>query len=351
MSKTKSRGNGTGSVYKEGSTWTAAITVGYYLDKDGKRKRKVKRKKGFRLKSDAILYLPKLREQIDPPKKTTIEELWQFYSENGMKALSTTKQKGLTIAYKRIQDIRFANIADLTVTRLQEVVNETTSTYVTAKDVRMLLSHLYDCAVVDGTVNANLAKYIVLPKNEEERADPFTLEEVASLWRDWDRGNLYTGFPLLMIYTGMMPGEVLQLQKEHIDLDERCIRGAGLKTDKRRQTPITLSEDIVPVLTTLMNASKGSFLWEESRSTFRTKFCHMLTRCGCRETLVPYSCRHTTATVLASMDTEINTIKEVMRHSNIATTTRYVHVARQSVKDAVDSIAPLLHPDEPKSLT
>jgi len=349
MSKAKSRGNGQGSVYKDGATWTATITLGYYLDKDGKRKRKIKRKKGFRTKTDAINYLPMLRAMIDPPEKRTISQLWEYWSRNGMLKLAGSTQRGMKKAYERIEEIHFCDIADLTLSRVQEIITAKTTSYYTARDIQTLIRHLIQVAIADKIAVTDFTPYLVLPTLEQTRNDPFTVEEVCRLWSDYENGNVFTGFALLMIYTGMMPGEALLLKKGDINLKRREIRGIGLKTDKRRETPITIPEDIVPVLTTLMQSTDGK-LYKGSERHFREDFAAMLKRSGCRESLKPYSCRHTTATILASNDTEINTIKEIMRHSTIATTARYVHVSKESVTEAINSIAPLLHPERQKTL-
>ena len=60
---TKSRGNGTGSVYKRGKVWVAAKTTGYYIDGDGKVKRVVRTKSGFKTKREAQEYLPLLTKE------------------------------------------------------------------------------------------------------------------------------------------------------------------------------------------------------------------------------------------------------------------------------------------------
>jgi integrase/recombinase XerC len=52
----------------------------------------------------------------------------------------------------------------------------------------------------------------------------------------------------------------------------------------------------------------------------------MIRRYGLDQDLKPYSCRHTTGTTLALADTPLLTIKDVMRHSKITTTQRYVHL-------------------------
>ena len=52
----KIRGNGTGTVYRRGKTWTAAKTLGYYVSED-KLHREVRTKGGFKTKREALEYL------------------------------------------------------------------------------------------------------------------------------------------------------------------------------------------------------------------------------------------------------------------------------------------------------
>ena len=61
---TRKRGNGQGTVYKgSDGRWVAEYTFGYE-EEDGKKSRKMKRKKGFATKSEAIEYLPNLKIEL-----------------------------------------------------------------------------------------------------------------------------------------------------------------------------------------------------------------------------------------------------------------------------------------------
>ena len=68
----KSRGNGQGSVYKRGRTWTAVRVFGYTVSDDGKLHKTTRSKSGFRTKKEALEYLPQL---ISAPRKKIMT--WQ----------------------------------------------------------------------------------------------------------------------------------------------------------------------------------------------------------------------------------------------------------------------------------
>jgi site-specific recombinase XerD len=50
-----------------------------------------------------------------------------------------------------------------------------------------------------------------------------------------------------------------------------------------------------------------------------------------------HSCRHTTATLLYQNGTDINTLKEILGHKHISSTTIYTAVHSQQKKDAMNS--------------
>lgn len=336
-SNKKSRGNGTGSVYKIGNKWAAEITMGYRVV-DNKTKRVVRRKKGFRTKTEAIEYLHIFKQDHEKPQKITLADLYEFYRGNAMSKLSKSKQGHYITAWNKIGDISHITIDLITIRDLQEVVNNRTNSYYPAKDIKTLLSHLYDLAIAEQYVTVNLAHYIELPKLDEERPNPFTEDEVKRLWEDYLNGNTTTGYALLMIYTGMMPGELFVLKTSSIDLENKVILGAGLKTEKRKRSPIVLADFLIPVVDNLSSTAKGDKFLPMREDAYRKEFKAMLARCGCRSDLVPYSCRHTTATSLASADVALTTIKEIMRHTRVTTTSRYIHTDANALIDAVNKL-------------
>ncbi|MFB0921615.1 MAG: tyrosine-type recombinase/integrase [Oscillospiraceae bacterium] len=332
--KQKLRGNGEGTVFKRGETWTAEVVIGWKKDKDGVRHRVRRTKGGFRTKKEALEYVPTLKKT--PSKKAvTLSALYDGWSESAMLKLSRSKQTSYKIAYDKIEDIAYINIGALTIKDLQDCVNEHAPTFYTAKDIRTLLSHLYDRACAQGEVQTNLARYIELPELEEVETTPFSAEEQKTLWEDYNAGNKFTGYLLLMIYTGMMPGELLQAKKSMIDWDARQITGCGLKTKKRKETPILLPDIILPVLEALCEGEKDKLL-PYRRDDFYDEFKKTIARLGLNPELRPYSCRHTTATALDEADLPPTIIKEIMRHTKFSTTERYIHKDTSVMLEAVN---------------
>lgn len=315
--RTKSRGNGQGTVYKRGKTYTAVYVAGWRWDMtDPSRpvKRRVTRTKGgFSTAAKARAYLPTLMEESTPPSIVTLHHLWQVYSTNAMTKLSRDKQVAYEIAYRRLSEISSLDITTLDIGTLQATVSKNTSTYYPARDMKTVLSHLYKMAATQETVKTNLA--------------------------DYAQGNWWTGYILLMICTGMMPGELMKVTKDMIDFENHVIIGAGLKTKKRKTVPLVMSDVIEPVVAHLIEQTSCEKLIRINKDNFYKIYYETLARCGCRK-LTPYSCRHTTATALTLQKIPLSIVQEVMRHSKSTTTQRYIHVGVAPMLDAVNQIQP-----------
>lgn len=333
----KERGNGTGSVYKVGKTWAVSVVLGYRQGADGKPVPVRKKKQGFRTKKEAIEYIPQLR-QIRTKKVPTMTQLWSQYKVSQFVKLSKSQQESYEIAWRKMESIFFSPIDQLTTADLQEVVNTKAPTHYPAKDMKDLLSKLYQIAMADQFVSANLSKFIVLPDLNAKEREAFTEQEIASLWEDYAAGNWWTGYVLLMCYTGMMPGELLAATKDQIDREGQQIIGAGKKTKVRKDTPIVLADMILPVLDDLCDHTEGDKLIRINKDRFYKVYYETLERAGVRR-LAPYSCRHTAATALALENIPLSVVQKIMRHAKVTTTQQYIHVDVDPMLEAVNQMA------------
>lgn len=333
----RSRPNGSGTVYKRGNTWVASYTHGYTIDENGKRKATRSYKYGFATKKAALEYLPTLA--ATPVRKVPkLIELWEIF-EGGKKfeKLSASQKGKYETAWKKIEPLWFCKIDQLTTFDLQNAVDSKAETYYPARDIRDLFSKLYQTAMPDQFVTANLADYIELPDLHAKEGQPFRAEEIEKLWIDYGAGNWWTGYLLLMIYTGMMPGELLEARKDCIDWEGKQIVGAGKKTDKRKETPIVLADFIIPVLADLCNHTEGEKLIRINKDRFYSVYYETLERAGCRR-LPPYSCRHTAATAMALESIPPSVIQKIMRHARFSTTEKYIHVDLEPMRQAINQL-------------
>jgi len=321
------RPNGTGGVTKaENGTWTASWTVGYNIE--GKRVRRTKR--GFASKRDAMQYVESMKYE---KPSATIEALWQTYLATGYNDLTSAKQRHYLTVYERIMPVHNRNIDSLTIMDLQGLI-QPYSEYYAQKDIRTILSHMYNIAIAQGMAQVNLAQYMHLTNHVEKKGKIWSPSELDLFWERYHGGDSFVGYILFMSYTGAMPGELWNIYRNMIDYEAHEIRGAGLKTEVRRDSPIILSDKIIPVLKDLM--ADKLILWPHSKQAFYDEYHRCLKRCGI-EYKEPYTCRHTAATMFAN-ETNPLLAQKLMRHAQVTTTQRYVHPSSEQLLSVANKL-------------
>ena len=341
-SRTKSRGNGTGTAFKRGSTWTAQVVVDRIVVAEDKPLRKITRSKGgFKTRDEALRYCPVLKNGPEKPALApTLAHYWETYQTGAYEALSASKKYSYKYAWNKLEKIHNTRVDQLTVAGLQQLLSsECKDLYYPMKDCKTILLMLFRMAAAEGYANEKIPTFIQLPKLEEKERQPFSETEQAALWKLYEDGDIRAAIPLLLIYTGMMPGEAMQLRVDQIDIGHRQIVGAGMKTKVRKQTPIVIADAIVPLVEDLIaHARNNGYLWHRDPKVWRKDYYDALAAAKCRK-LTPYSCRHTTATALAiSENIAPQTVKKVMRWSTAKMLDRYAHPDQAAALEAVNTI-------------
>lgn len=345
------RGNKQGTAYKRNGSWTAKWTIHSFTDNEGKYHQICKTKAGFSKKADALAYcldqLKVLTEEKPIPQLVTI---WNQYKENRLTELSKDKQTNYAIAWKRWEPLWYYQVNRITSAQMQEVVDHATSTYYPAKDMRTVMINLYKIIGAEGFASKDVPEFIKLPALEETEQIPFSETEQASLWKVWENGCIEAGIPLTLIYTGLMPAELMGLKEDMIDLEHRQIIGAGHKTKVRRKATVYLPDAIIPVLEEMIATAPQRRLkqpFPRSEQKFYKDYYKALEVAKTRR-LTPYSCRHTTATALAVTEgIAPQTVKKIMRWSTTRMLDRYAHPDDKDARQAVNMIktgnAPAIH--------
>lgn len=333
VTKRSKRGNGQGYVWKRGKSWYAQITLYSYKEND-KRRQKRKTKGGFSTKKDAIEYLTTLKLS-DTKAAPKLIDLYADFETHDLPALSKSKRSGYKKARERIDALMGIRIDDLTLRQMQNVIDETCDSFYKARDCKNLLSKLYQKAMPDQYVTQNLSTFISIPVNEESEPVPFTTEEVDKMWAAFADGELFVGYLLLMIYSGMMPGELFACRKDMIDLDKCEIYGCGKKTKTRKQNAIVFADCVRPVVEELIAWKDDDKLVNVHETLWYAEYHEVVKKLGIRD-LPPYSCRHTTGTEAARQNLNAAIVQKIMRHAKITTSQRYIHLGTEDAHKGVN---------------
>ena len=144
----------------------------------------------------------------------------------------------------------------------------------------------------------------------------------------------------IMLETGMRPEEVFTIRKENVHLIKRYLFVPSGKTRfARRNVPLT--DTTVNILKARLAKAKGSFVFPHRRdpnrplTTIHKAHLDALKASEIKPPFRLYDLRHTFGSRSAMAGVDLATLKELMGHSNISTTMRYVHPTPEHKQEAV----------------
>ena len=144
----------------------------------------------------------------------------------------------------------------------------------------------------------------------------------------------------LMVETGMRPEEIYTIREENAHLDRRYLFVPSGKTRfARRNVPLT--ESAVAILKRRITKAKGSYLFPHRQdpnrplTTVRKGHLDALRTAKIHPHFRLYDLRHSFGSRSAMAGVDLPTLKELMGHSNISTTMRYVHPTPEHKQEAV----------------
>lgn len=346
--------NGQGTVVRRGKTWTACVTRYIYLpDPDNPSvsicKRLTKSKGGFRTKTDARQACTQLSEALDKaslPKKNydaTLAHYFVTVERDYLPSLSLNKQRQYKKAWRDLSPLSSIPIREITVNTLCDFVASACKTRTDIVSMKAVLFKIFRLAAADGLTSKDLPSFIKVPPQPKTDRDAFSREECLRIFDLWNAGNTFSGYILLMIATGMMPGELRALKKDMVDLDNHIIQGVGMKTEQRKTQAVILPQVVLPILRFFLETVPGDFVCPyRTTDTFNPRYYKTLEEANCRR-LVPYCCRHTTQTILALDSTvSISQAARILRHS-IKMAETYTHVSDTEASSTSGSFSAFLH--------
>jgi integrase len=329
----RTRGNGQGSVFRlPNGKWRAEVTLGWD-EVDGKKKRIVKTKSGFKLKREALAALADLKNNSEENINITFKQMYELWSQVHFNTITKDTEYCYTGAYNYCKAIYYKQFTGLKTHDLQSVVDSCPMGWRTKRNIKVMLTSVYKYAIENDYTNKNYAQFIKLPPKEKSVKDSFTMEERKKLWQLYESGHDFAGYILIMIYTGMRYGEISTIKKDNIHLEEKYIIG-GIKTDAGKNRIIPIADKILPIVERL---SQNEKLLDIPEKKFYSAFSDALDRAGVRQ-LKPHACRHTCATALAEAGVQPAIIQQILGHTDYSTTMQYTHIKTDSMMEAINSI-------------
>ncbi len=275
------------------------------------------------------MYTP---DQGSPKEKTiTLQNIYErFISSHYYDALSQSAQGSHRTAWKHLQRCATVPVSDINKDTFQTPINAMSDENLkreTMAKARNLASLLCREAMGMGLMSVNYGQLVQLPKADTEPAKPFSTEQLSHIWAAADGGDRDAMAVLMLIYTGMRPGELLSTditQHLHIDGSYWYIQH-GSKTEAGRNRIIPLPKILHDVIRKLVRGrSEGPLIAAEKGGFWRPdnwrprRFNPLMERLSLVG-FVPYSCRHTYADLQKRKGVSPEVMKTVMGHAKYDT--------------------------------
>lgn len=343
----KKRGNGQGSVYKlPNGKWRATITVGYGADK---KRKTISRQ--FERKTDAVLALGEMRNlaHSNVLYDITFEECMNRSLEIKKDSVSHASLAVYNSAKKHFDIISKMKINEVKAEHLQQCFDKVEA-YKTKNVMRAVSHSAFQYAMQNDIVNKDYTDFVNLGKNDSERHEPFTMEEIVKFKTAADNGDYTAKIMMCLICTGMRPSEMFQMKKK--DYYDGCLHG-GVKTKAGKDRVIPVNGIIKPYIEQQMQ-NPSELLFPSLRykqinpNNFRTMmYGPLLDKLEIDNSKTPYSARHSFASLLNKLeDTEANrdivSRQTLMGHSDIEMTKHYTHADIEQLTKLTDGVSNLI---------
>lgn len=349
--KPKSRGNGTGTVYKRGANWTAVIVTGFELDTDNKMHRKTRSKGGFKTKREALEYIPTLKLQPErKPKSKTFAQLYEAWLPTHRAGKDTINC--YKAAYKYFEPVYHLNIDDIDIDDLQECIDECPKGRRTKENMKALCGLMYKYAIPRHLASLELGRYLIVSGESGSKA---ALPDDALEKMRAHTGDVFgASYVLCQCYLGYRPSEFVALNTSMYNSAENAFVH-GAKTAAGINRTVTVSPKIQPYINTLLtNRTSGAIFTDPdgkayTTSRYRELFYAVLDACGIDNPIIerdgknfytytPHSCRHTFATLMKRVNGADKDKLELIGHTSTEMLRHYQDVNFSDLRKITDAL-------------
>lgn len=349
--KPKSRGNGTGTVYKRGANWTAVIVTGFELDSDNKMHRKTRSKGGFKTKREALEYIPTLKLQPErKPKSKTFAQLYEAWLPTHRAGKDTINC--YKAAYKYFEPVYHLNVDDIDIDDLQECIDECPKGRRTKENMKALCGLMYKYAIPRHLASLELGHYLIVSGESGSKA---ALPDDALERMRAHTGDVFgASYVLCQCYLGYRPSEFVALNASMYNSAENAFVH-GAKTAAGINRTVTVSPKIQPYINTLLtNRTSGAIFTDPdgkayTTSRYRELFYTVLDACGIDNPIIerdgknfytytPHSCRHTFATLMKRVNGADKDKLELIGHTSTEMLRHYQDVNFSDLRKITDAL-------------
>ncbi|MFI3236777.1 MAG: site-specific integrase [Lachnospiraceae bacterium] len=348
--------NGYGSVYKmpgnRRKPWAVRITVARIPQKNGGTRWKYKYLGYYDTQADALNALAHYNQNpydLDA-NKITFAEVFEKWSTEHYPKVSKSNVQGYNAAFKLCDSIQTLKFHEIRKSHMQGVIDASGKNYPTLRKAKVLFNMMYKFALENDICTKDYSQYIDILQYKDKNPNtisrsPFSDDEIKTMW-NWVDKNEYISVILMMIYSGVRIGELRELKKEDVHLDDRYFYIAKAKTPAGvRNVPI--AKKVLPFFQYWMDKpSKCDFLittregrYFHDRNYRDSYWKPLIEEMGLNADHKPHDTRHTCVSLLTREGVDERLIKKIVGHAGAGVTEQvYTHIEMQQLMAEIDKI-------------
>lgn len=245
-------------------------------------------------------------------------------------------------AYQHLSTLHGMSIEDLRYADYQRVIDDMRRhglSYSSVKKVRSLISLLLKYADKIELATTNYAPLLSIGRNRPVRPHhTFSRQKINRLWKSVDSPGVDT--VLILLYTGMRCGEMLQLEKADVHLRQRYIRITRSKTAAGIRI-IPIHHRILPLVEANMSRSGETLIADDAGRPYNySRYCtvwHSVMQLIRAEGHTTHDCRHTVATLLDNAGANETAKRRILGHAGGDITERvYTHKGLRQLRKCIE---------------
>jgi integrase len=180
--------------------------------------------------------------------------------------------------------------------------------------LKSTMNQLFNYAIKNSIIKTNYAQYIEIDEKIEKTGKTFTEDEIRILWENKDDPT--ARWVLILIYTGMRIGELLQMTSSTMFLESGYMVG-GLKTEAGKDRVIPIHNAILPLVEKQLGRSKQLMRNSHgNKLTYQTALRHfdaLMEKHGWEHK--PHDTRKTAVSLMHGAGIPMETVRIIVGHS------------------------------------
>lgn len=302
---------------KRRKPFAVRITVGWV---DGKQKTKYLGYYATRKEATLALAEHHIKGTSADASTITWEELFDMWKDRNSN-MKESNMNGYLAAFKLTPQLHSKKVKDIKSKTLQDAMDSVNRKHSSKSKIKSLWNQMYELAVLDDLAVKNYSTGVDLKCSQEETGNPYSREEIKTLWKMTEKDDLFEDI-LLLIYTGTRITEALNLTPSDVHLEDGYIECRGTKT-KAADRLIPIHPDIKPLLEKRMDRL---YLFLSKTGTkaqyraFQYRYANWMEKLGWNH--IVHDTRKTFVTILHENNIMLEDIASIVGHSQKGVTAK-----------------------------